>query len=206
MLEGLTSWIETSGWLIYVLAPLFTVTVAVLPFPAEIPALLNGMAFGPLWGSLVTWVCALCGAQISFELARRFGRPLGERLVRPALLERADRLVAAAGWPVLLTLRLIPTVAFTAVNWAAGLTLLRRSTFIWTTAVGILPGAVAFTATGSGIEALISREASPGWLPYAGAGVVVLLAVGGWTWWRYSVMATEIGATEECPEPDDVSR
>lgn len=155
MLEALASWIQSSGALVYVLAPAFTVAVAILPIPAEIPAMVNGLVFGPLWGTLVTWLSALVGAQISFDLARRYGRPLGERVLPARLLDRADSLVCASGWPVLLGLRLIPTVAFTAVNWAAGLTMLRRSTFVWTTAVGILPGAIVFTSAGSGIGAFM---------------------------------------------------
>jgi uncharacterized membrane protein YdjX (TVP38/TMEM64 family) len=51
----------------------------------------------------------------------------------------------------MLTLRLIPAVAFTAMNWAAGLTPISRWTFSWTTTIGILPGAVVFTLSGTGV-------------------------------------------------------
>ena len=195
-METIGAWIEGSGALIYVLAPLFTVAVAILPIPAEIPALINGMAFGPVWGSLITWLSALFGAQVSFELARRFGRPLGERLVPERVLTRADGLVEAAGWPALLALRLIPTVAFTALNWSAGLTKLRRSTFVWTTAVGILPGAIAFTATGSGLLAVL---ADPRYRVsvYALATLLVLSSVG-LCYWRWRRNATEAITTTDC--------
>ena len=116
MVEALVAWIEASGPAIYLLAPLFTVAVAILPIPAEIPAMLNGMAFGPYWGTLVTWMSALAGAQVSFELAQRFGRPLAERVIPRAALEKTDKIVTRAGWPLLLGLRLLPTVAFTAIN------------------------------------------------------------------------------------------
>jgi uncharacterized membrane protein YdjX (TVP38/TMEM64 family) len=157
MIETMAAWVEASGPAVYAFAPLFTVLVAVLPIPAEIPAMLNGMVFGPVWGTLVTWVSALVGAQISFELARRFGRPLTERVLPAAVVSRADRLCTTAGWPLLLGLRLLPTVAFTAINWAAGLTRMRRTTFVWTTAIGILPGAIVFTATGAGLGTLLDR-------------------------------------------------
>ena len=183
MVETLALWIEASGPAVYVLAPLFTVTVAILPIPAEIPAMLNGMAFGPLWGALVTWISALAGAQISFELARRFGRPLGVRVLPDALLSRADELVRAAGWPLLLGLRLLPTVAFTAINWGAGLTALPRRTFVWTTAVGILPGAILFTATGSGLGALLERLG--GTRLTVAVSLAILLATIGLTLWLW---------------------
>ena len=105
---------------------------------------------------------ALIGAHVSFELSRRCGRPLVARFLRDETLDRADRLVLASGALGLLLLRLTPVVAFTALNWAAGLTTLRRWTFLWTTAVGILPGAILFTVSGSGVAALSSRHPALG--------------------------------------------
>lgn len=164
----------------FVLAPLLMIVVAILPIPAEFPAMLNGMIFGPLIGTTITWLGAIVGAWISFELARRFGRPLTERFVKSTLLERTDRAVDSAGWPGLLTLRLIPAVAFTALNWGAGLTTVPRWTFLWTTTLGILPGAIVFTVSGTGVAALF--RANP---PAAvGLGFVVFL-VAWWTVVRY---------------------
>jgi uncharacterized membrane protein YdjX (TVP38/TMEM64 family) len=189
MIETLATWIEASGPGIYALAPLFTMAVAILPIPAEIPAMMNGLAFGPVWGTLVTWLSALAGAQISFELGRRFGRPLSERVLPPVVMERADRLVNRAGWPLLLGLRLLPTVAFTAINWAAGLTNMRRRTFFWTTAIGILPGALLFTATGAGLGAMLDRLGGPG--PTIGVMLVTLVAMIGATIWLCRPQATQ---------------
>jgi len=181
MIETLAAWVQASGPAVYVLAPLFTVMVAVLPIPAEIPAMVNGMVFGPIWGTLVTWASAMVGAQISFELARRFGRPLTERVLPAAVVTRADGVCTQAGWPMLLGLRLLPTVAFTAINWAAGLTRMRRSTFVWTTAIGILPGAIIFTATGAGLGTLLNRLG--GQRLTIAVTVVALLAMVGMTVW-----------------------
>ncbi|MDH3456131.1 MAG: VTT domain-containing protein [Gemmatimonadota bacterium] len=180
MFDPIVQFIENSGVWVYVLAPLFMVVVAILPIPAEIPAMLNGMVFGPQVGTVITWSGALVGALVSFELARRFGRPLGKRVVKPARMAAADRLVLSAGWPGLITLRLVPTIAFTVVNWAAGLTPVSRWTFAWTTAVGIIPGCLLFTLSGSGLGALYRRN--PG-LAVTIAGLILLVGV--WTLRRY---------------------
>ena len=174
-LHRIGTWIEESGALVYLLAPLFMVLVAILPILAEIPAMVNGMVFGATIGSAITWSGAMVGAWISFELSRRWGRPLGERLFKPHVLDRADGLALSAGWPALIVLRLLPTVAFTAVNWAAGFTLIRRSTFLWTTAVGILPGAVLLTASGSGLATLYRRF--PGLAVILGMVTLTVLAL-----------------------------
>lgn len=171
MLDPIVRLIEQSGHWVYVLAPLFMIVVAILPIPAEIPAMVNGMVFGAVAGTLVTWSGALLGALVSFELARRYGRPLAGRLLRGSTLRRVDDAALSTGWPGLLAVRLIPTIAFTLVNWAAGLTAIPRWRFAWTTAVGIVPGAIVFTVTGSGLGEIYRRA------PLVGGALLVLAVV-----------------------------
>ncbi len=179
-MEALAQWIEQTGMWAYVLAPLFMIVVAVLPIPAEIPAMVNGMVCGTTVGTVITWSGALVGAQISFEIARKFGRPVSARIISKRILAQTDRITISAGWPGLLVLRLIPAIAFTAVNWGLGFTMLRRSTFFWTTAVGLFPGALVFTATGSGLGAFYRTH--PKLFPV----VVVLFAFAiVWTTYRF---------------------
>jgi uncharacterized membrane protein YdjX (TVP38/TMEM64 family) len=163
-----------------VLAPLFMIVVAILPIPAEIPAMLNGMVFGTTVGTGITWGGGLVGAAISFEIARRFGRPLAERLLPERTLGQVDRVADSAGWPGLLVLRLIPVIAFTAINWGAGCTSVRRFTFLWTTALGILPGALVFTLSGAGLAWFY--RTNPEFTPLV---IVALLLVVGMTVFRF---------------------
>ncbi|MDH4045241.1 MAG: VTT domain-containing protein [Gemmatimonadota bacterium] len=172
-LRDLGHLLTDSGALAYVLAPLFMILVAILPLPAEVPAMVNGMVFGPALGAGVTWAGGLVGAVISFEIARRWGRPAAERFLPKRLLDSANRFVHAAGWSGLLAARLIPTVAFTALNWGLGLSAIPRRTFLWTTALGILPGAVAFTLMGTGLGAFYRAHPVAGGL----AGTAILIAL-----------------------------
>ncbi len=158
------TWLDGVGVWAYVLAPLLMALVAVFPVPAEFPAVLNGMMFGTVAGTLITWTGALAGAQISFELARRLGRPLAERFVKPSALEKADEVVLRADWWGMLLPRFIPLIAFTALNWGAGLTAVPRWRFFWTTAIGILPGALVFTASGAGLPWLLERFPVATWV------------------------------------------
>lgn len=169
-------WLRAAGPWAYVLAPVVMAAVAVLPIPAEAPAMVNGAVFGPVVGIVLTWIGSMLGAILSFELARRLGRPLAERFVRPQALERVDALVHDAGWGGLLLARCMPLIAFTVLNWGAGLTPISRWRFVWTTAVGIIPGVVLFTASGWGIATTLER------LPWIALGLGVLLLL--WWWWR----------------------
>jgi len=170
-------WLEGAGAWGVVIAPLVMAAVAILPIPAEAPALVNGMLFGPVGGTVVTWLGAMLGAVASFEIGRAAGRPAAERWLRPDALERADRLVIRAGWRGLLIARFVPLIAFTALNWGAGLTPVPRWTFVWTTAVGILPGAILFTVTGWALTGLV------GGLPWIALALAAALAA--WGFWRY---------------------
>lgn len=164
ILTDTVAWIEAAGPWAYVLAPLLMMMVAILPIPAELPALMNGMIFGPWMGTLVSWGGALVGAMISFELSRRLGRPLAERFIPQARLAKADEIVLKGDWWGLLLPRFIPVIAFTALNWGAGLTPVTRWRFFWTTAIGILPGALFFTSSGAGLLILLDRFPMATWV------------------------------------------
>ena len=160
-------WLSETGSAKYVLGPLVMTVCAILPIPAECPALVNGIVFGAVVGTFITWAGALAGAQISFELSRRYGRPLAKYLLPSRMMSRIDETASHGGAVALLLARLIPLVSFTVLNWGAGMTSVRRSTFFWTTAVGVLPGAIVFTASGVGLLSL----------PEGGPGYLILIAV-----------------------------
>ena len=165
-------WLGELGVWAYVVAPAVMAAVSVLPIPAEAPAMANGMLFGAVGGSVVTWVGAMAGAWMSYELARIWGRPLATRMIGAETVAKVDITADKAGWWGLLVLRFIPVIAFTALNWGAGLCAVPRGRFLWTTALGIVPGVVLFTTSGVGISALWRR--SP---PLAGGVVMALVIV-----------------------------
>lgn len=168
-------WLAGLGVWAYVVAPLVMATVSILPVPAEAPAFANGVLFGVVVGSVVTWSGAMLGAWISYEIAQAYGRPLARRIVKPPALEKVDHLAESAGWWGLLVARFIPLVAFTALNWGAGLSGVPRWRFLWTTALGIIPGAILFTSSGVGLGALYRR--SPLWAAALALAVLVGIAV-----------------------------
>lgn len=168
------TWLGAIGVWAYVVAPLLMAMVSILPIPAEAPAMANGVLFGPVVGGLITWTGAMAGAWISYEIASRWGRPLGRRIVSDAAVARVDHAAEAAGWWGLIVLRFIPVIAFTAINWGAGLCGVPRWRFLWTTAVGISPGVILFTSSGLGLVALWRRSAP---LAVALLGVLVVGSV-----------------------------
>jgi uncharacterized membrane protein YdjX (TVP38/TMEM64 family) len=143
-----------------------------LPLPAEIIPIANGMLFGAVSGVMLTWLGAMLGAVLSFALARKLGRPF----VRFVVSERNwERLAGLSPRPsTLLVVRLIPVISFNLVNYAAGLTAVPWWTFLWTTALGILPLTAAMVVMGGQILR------APLWAWPVVAGAVLLL----WLWLR----------------------
>jgi uncharacterized membrane protein YdjX (TVP38/TMEM64 family) len=144
-----------------------------VPFPAEIVAIANGMCFGPLWGTAITWTGAMLGAFVAFGLSRKLGRPLVRTMVARRHWQAIDDWTGREGWQVLFLSRFTPIVAFNVVNYAAGLTRISWATFAWTTGVGILPMTLLMVLLGDSVE-MLGWEV---WVAFmaGGAGVWLLL-------------------------------
>ena len=128
-----------------------------VPFPAEFLAIANGMIYGPVWGTVITWVGAMLGGFAAFGLARAFGRPLVEFIVAKRNWSQLDDWTEAQGWRLVFISRFIPVIAFNLVNYAAGLARISWWTFAWSTGVGILPMTIMMVLIGSSSE-LIAWE------------------------------------------------
>jgi uncharacterized membrane protein YdjX (TVP38/TMEM64 family) len=143
-----------------------------LPFPAEFVAVANGVIYGPFWGSVITWVGAMIGAASAFAVVRVLGRPFVNRMLP------ARRQLQLASWShnyggsAILVSRRIPVIAFNLINYASALSDVSFGTFLWTTAVGILPLTIGFAVLG---DRLLSGWGV--WAFLAGAAVVAV------AWW-----------------------
>lgn len=143
-----------------------------VPFPAELVAIANGMIYGPIWGTVITWFGAMLGAFLAFGLARRVGRPFVLRMLRKKNVQTLDDWLASYGTGALLFSRFIPVIAFNMINYAAGLTKISLCTFAWTTGLGILPLTTLMVVMGSQIETLPWQV----WLLLLGGGLALWLA------------------------------
>ena len=63
---GIENWVRSLGSWGVVGSIALMVAHSFLPFPAELIAVANGMVYGPVWGSVITWVGAMLGAISAF--------------------------------------------------------------------------------------------------------------------------------------------
>jgi uncharacterized membrane protein YdjX (TVP38/TMEM64 family)/rhodanese-related sulfurtransferase len=161
-LNGFGLWAPPAFVLIYALA-------AVLFIPGSVLTLAGGGLFGPLWGTVWNLAGASLGAGLAFLTARYVAsdwvtQKAGGRLAR--MIEGVE----AEGWRFVAFVRLVPLFPFNLLNYALGLTRIRFLTYLLTSAVCMLPGAIAYTYLG-----YAGREATAG---RAGAIQEALLALG----------------------------
>ena len=125
-----------------------------VPFPAELLAIANGMVYGPLWGTVITWTGAMLGAYLAFGLARVLGRPFVDLMVSKKNLHALDEWTTNRGGRLVFISRFTPIIAFNLVNYAAGLTRISWWTFSWATGFGILPMIILMVVMGDRIDRL----------------------------------------------------
>jgi uncharacterized membrane protein YdjX (TVP38/TMEM64 family) len=150
---------------------LYLVVVAFSIPGATALTLLGGFFFGPFLGVLLVNIGATAGALLIF-LAARY-------LMRGALLERYGVQLAALnrelehnGANYLLTLRFIPLFPFFLINLLSGLTPVSAWTYLWTTAIGIIPGSFVYALLGSSGATMDSTKGA--FSPQLIAGLVLL--------------------------------
>jgi uncharacterized membrane protein YdjX (TVP38/TMEM64 family) len=147
-----------------------------IPFPAEFVAIANGMCFGPLWGTVITWTGAMLGAVLAFALSRRLGRPFVERMIERENWRRFDQWLDRHGEGAIFFTRFIPVIAFNLINYAAGLTRISLARFVLATGFGILPMTILMVVLGARMQELSLAV----WLLLGAAGIALWLVALRW--------------------------
>lgn len=169
--DGLRDHVEAADrWGILVFLLGYAVPV-LLPAPKAVLTALGGLLYGLWWGALLSWSAALLGATIAFGLARLIGREAVERLAH-GRMARADELLSEHGFGPVVAARLVPVLPFTAINPAAGLSAVSWRRYLLGSALGIIPGTLAYAALGA--------WGTDPWGVFAGVAVlVVIVSIGG---------------------------
>lgn len=142
---------QCGSWAAAAYIGLFTLLPAFF-FPVAVLALAGGLLFGLVWGSIYTFLGAILNCSVMFLLARYVGREKVAQLIQsklsPLWQSRLQALNSSGGFILLIVLRLIPAVPYNLINYAFGLTGMSFRTYILASAIGIIPGTLAFINIG----------------------------------------------------------
>jgi uncharacterized membrane protein YdjX (TVP38/TMEM64 family) len=131
------------------------VVVTIFPFPRTAFTLAAGLLFGPVLGVTLAVSAATVSAVIAVLLVRAAGWQLN-RLVRHPRVESLDARLRERGWLAVLSMRLIPAMPFSVVNYAAGASAVQLLPYTLATVAGLLPGTAAVVILGDALTGNIS--------------------------------------------------
>ena len=175
--QRLTAAVRSAGpWAPLAFIGLYVAQSIAAPIPGQALNFAAGYLFGLIPGILYSWLGLLLGSTPRCSWPAMLGRPLVQRLVNPAALEKMDRLAANRGLAFFFLVFLIPGLPDDIACFVAGLTSLPLLALIAVSAIGRLPSVVASVWLGTHAQQLPWQ----GWLILAGLTVALALVA-----WRY---------------------
>ncbi|WP_223292275.1 TVP38/TMEM64 family protein [Salipaludibacillus neizhouensis] len=148
--------IEIREWILSfgILAPLFYIIVYTLRplilFPASILSLAGGLAFGAVWGTILTVIGATGSAAVAFWVSRKLGKNVAKKEWK-GKGEKVQEQLEINGFIYVIIVRLIPIFNFDMISYLSGISRVKFIQFILGTALGIIPGTFAYNFLGSSL-------------------------------------------------------
>jgi uncharacterized membrane protein YdjX (TVP38/TMEM64 family) len=158
--ERLLNFTQSHFWPFFLLWGLLYATAVAFSLPgASLFSLVTGFLFGRWLGTVLIAVSASSGAVVVFTVARYLFADAARRRLEAS--PAAAKILAgferdAAGY--LLFMRLVPVFPFWLVNLAAAISPVGLRTYLWTTAVGIVPGGFVFANLGRSLGEVQSLQ------------------------------------------------
>jgi uncharacterized membrane protein YdjX (TVP38/TMEM64 family) len=147
--EEFRNWIMQWGLLApFLFILLYTVRPFVL-FPSSIFAITSGLSFGFYWGCLYTYLGSLGGGLITYYAVNRLGRFKKSKQWKNERYNKIRSNIEREGFRYVLLLRLLPVLNYDLVSYLTSITKVKFKDYAIATAIGIIPGTIAYTYLGT---------------------------------------------------------
>ncbi|MBY6035601.1 TVP38/TMEM64 family protein [Fictibacillus nanhaiensis] len=147
--EEFRTWIMQWGWLApFLFVLLYTVRPFVL-FPSSIFAITSGLSFGFYWGCLYTYLGSLGGGLVTYYTINSLGRFKKSKQWKNKRYEKIRSNIEREGFRYVLLLRLLPVLNYDLVSYLTSMTKIQFKDYAIATAIGIIPGTIAYTYLGT---------------------------------------------------------
>ncbi len=133
---------------------IYIIVYAVRPlimFPSTLLTLAGGFVFGPVLGVVYTVIASNISSTIAFYVGRFFGEGLFKDDGSNGLIQRYARRMRDNSFETVMIMRFI-FLPYDAVSYLAGFLRIHYWPFILATALGSIPGTLAFIGFGASIE------------------------------------------------------
>jgi uncharacterized membrane protein YdjX (TVP38/TMEM64 family) len=177
--EQLITQPSPTTYAIYVL--LIITEVIIAPIPGGVLALVGAANFGffPAWG--LNYLGNVIGAQIAFVLARKFGRPLVDRLVKKGTQKRYYTIVSGHTGFAFFAYA-FPFFPIDILSFLFGLSAIKHKKFFTITSIGLISNSAAYAYLGSrfGVYVPYLQEIS------LSVFVLMVLLIGYWAYIEFN--------------------
>lgn len=192
LVDAVNSW-GAFAPLLYIMLQVLQTVVA--PIPGQIVGSIGGFLFGP-WGILWTSIGTLIGCWIVFKIARRFGRPLLEKLFKKSAVDKFDFIInAKSASLILFAIFLLPGFPDDIICYIAGLTNLSIKRLMAIVILGRFPVIV--------LTNYIGAEVGTNFVMVALVALLAVVILGIGIWQRERIMAfLKRGATPASSSED----
>lgn len=125
------------------------IQVVAAPIPGELTGFIGGYIYGPFWGTILSTLGLTVGSWIAFMLARFFGEPLVEYVVKKEVFEKFDHFMEHKGLLVSFLLFLIPGFPKDYLCYIMGVSRIPTGTFILISTAGRIFGTMMLSISGA---------------------------------------------------------
>lgn len=150
--------VDLGPWFVVVFFVVHAVA-CIFPIPRSTFTYAASVLFAPMLALAVCLVASAISAGVAFSGIRRFGYDVAAPLRRHPRLDGINTHLSRRGWAAVLSLRMVPAVPFSVLNYAAALTPMKWRPFLVATLVGSLPGTVAAIIFGNSLTTGASEKA-----------------------------------------------
>ncbi|WP_297436062.1 TVP38/TMEM64 family protein [uncultured Clostridium sp.] len=156
-----------------IIGPLIVILICIIAeITTIIPSFLVVFAATAIYGweisALITWIGYTIGAGVGFMIAKFLGREFVEKLEGKGKLSKLDKFLGNEGFKTIFIARLLPFIPFNLTSYLAGLSSISFKSFILGTAIGQIPGTIAFAVLG---------EFFIGDIKYAFLGITIFISL-----------------------------
>lgn len=138
----------------------------------------NGILFGIVWGTVISWLAECVGATISFLLMRYLFKDSAQELIQKnAALKQIDDFSGAKGFQIMLITRAIPYIPSGLITALGALSSITLKDYVAATLIGKLPSAWVEVTIGHDLM----NASENGWR----IGILIAISTVAYVWyWR----------------------
>jgi uncharacterized membrane protein YdjX (TVP38/TMEM64 family) len=168
------AWAQSVGMAAPLLFLLGHTVITAAPVPRTMFTLAAGLLFGPVLGLALSLIATMLSAILAFWLVRRLASGFMLPHLDRKVIRAVDARLRRRGWLAVASMRLIPAVPFSVLNYCSALSSISFRHYLVGT-VGIVPGSVAVVVLGDALTGTTSPALLTVSLVGASIGVIGLI-------------------------------